>query len=214
MKMKMNIKLLNDIIIATKDGVIKISPDFVIKNIEHVSDLLKRLEKEFAELNSLSNKGYVNDPKINIPFVHHLIKELGIKKSLKSFDLSILLNTLYYNLILLLFLRLIILMEQWLKQNEGIDSIDIKTDLKSLKNNVTRMINPVISNRLKNKGLSILLNTITGFDSEYELESSLKMSNNLLSIQLASNTSFYVKVPIINREPLKPTDFSVKSFER
>lgn len=210
----MNIKLLNGIIIISKDGLIKISPEFVIKNIEQVNDLLKCLEKCFFEMSCLSKRGYVNDPKINIPFVYQLVKELGIKRCLKNIDLSILLNTLYYNLILLLFLNIIIIIEQWLKKNDTVVSIDLKVDLKCLKNNVTRMINPVILNRLKNKGLSILLNTTTGFDSEYELKSSLENTNNLLSIQLASNTSFYVKVPIICREPLNHSDFGIKDINK
>lgn len=63
------------------------------------------------------------------------------------------------------------------------------------------MIHPVINNKISNKGISILLNTITGYDSEYELKSSSELSNDLLSIQLSSTTNYHVKIPILDRKP-------------
>ena len=75
-------------------------------------------------------------------------------------------------------------------------------DVKTLRLNTIRMIHPVLLNKLKNKGISVILNTITGFDCEYELESIENMTNKLISIQLATTTNLYIKVPIIDTKPV------------
>jgi hypothetical protein len=59
------------------------------------------------------------------------------------------------------------------------------------------MINPGIRDKIINKGLSVILNSIVGYDSEYDLNSSSLKINDLLSIQLAGSTNIIVKVPII-----------------
>lgn len=50
------------------------------------------------------------------------------------------------------------------------------------------MIHPLIKDKLSNRGLSLVLNTYVGYDSEYELASSMENTNELISIQLAVNT--------------------------
>lgn len=71
------------------------------------------------------------------------------------------------------------------------------------------MLNPCILKRLENKGLSVMLNTITGFDTEFELLSSLDKRNDLISVQLVSNTGFYVKVPKILSSTIDSRDFNL-----
>ena len=54
--------------------------------------------------------------------------------------------------------------------------------------------------------MSVILNSIVGFDCEYDLISSSKKINDLISIQLAGSTNIIVKVPIIKeyrKEDLK-----------
>jgi hypothetical protein len=87
---------------------------------------------------------------------------------------------------------------------------DFNIDVKNLLKDVNRMIHPIISEKMRNKGITIFLSSIVGYDCEYELESSLKKLNNLLSIQIASNTSFYVKIPLIDKDPLKPYELFVE----
>src|ERR1700712_968926 len=86
--------------------------------------------------------------------------------------------------------------------------LDTEADIKTIKLMTTRMINPVIKDKLSNRGISLIFNTYSGYDSEYELISSLNKTNELLSIQLAVNTGMYIKVPIIDKESLKTTDFN------
>lgn len=90
-----------------------------------------------------------------------------------------------------------------IENNELIDNMtyDRLIDLKNIKKCILRMIHPNILRRLKNKGLTVVLNSITGFDSEYEIKSSLNMTNELLSVQLASNSNMYIKIPINYEQP-------------
>ena len=81
---------------------------------------------------------------------------------------------------------------------------DLKTDLITLHKRILRLINPNIRDKISCKGLSILLNTVVGYDSEYELNSSVKMTNSLLSVQLAGSTGVVLKVPVVNKDPVKP----------
>lgn len=59
---------------------------------------------------------------------------------------------------------------------------------KTLNSSVLRIIHPLIKDKLSNRGLSLVLNTYVGYDSEYELASSMENTNELISIQLAVNT--------------------------
>ena len=72
------------------------------------------------------------------------------------------------------------------------------------------MLHPVLRDRIKNKGLLITLNSIAGYDSEYDLKSSLFKTNELLSIQLAANSYLSVKVPDVDYKTLTVSDFKIK----
>lgn len=200
---------LNDYIII-ENKIIKISLTKLsnIDNIDKAVHLKNDLEKLFAELVSISDKGYLNSHDLNIPMVLAFLNDIGLVKRPKDFKGSIILNTIYFNLMLLLMYQLIIKLESLMLKMDDKNSDSI-VDVKNLKKSVVSMINPCLKNRLQNKGLTVLLNSITGFDSEYELKSSLHKSNELISIQLASNTSFYVKVPLTNREPVSIDDFNI-----
>ena len=78
--------------------------------------------------------------------------------------------------------------------------LDTEADIKTIKLMASRMIHPVIKDKLSNRGISLIFNTYAGYDTEYELINSLSKTNELLSIQLAVNTGMYIKVPIIDKE--------------
>ena len=205
-----NSKLIDFIILYQEKGVINLSPDFYLINKNQAIVLFNILDRIFSELNKLSEKGYVNDPNINIPIVAYLLIKLEIMN--KDFKGSINLNVIYYNLFLLLIFKMLVILAKFIETNE-LDFVesDLQSDIKRLWKDVFRMINPSLSDRLKNRGLTIGLNTFTGYDSEYELESSLNKTNELLSIQLASNTSFNIKVPLINFDGIRMSDFNYGS---
>lgn len=200
---QVNLTFLSDIL-TTEGGIIEISPDFAVRGFDHANGLLRDLERLFSVLPILSNDGYINVHKMNIPAVESILRSFKLIDGEKPFYGSLKLNTICYNLILIIISRLIIYIDKLLESD-----IDLTADVKNLRRGVVTMLHPSIANKLRNRGLSISLNTFTGYDSEYELKSSLKMTNGLLSVQLATNTSLYLKVPIIDKEELKPSDFNI-----
>lgn len=78
-------------------------------------------------------------------------------------------------------------------------------DLSLLEGEICRLLHPSIVNRIKNRGISMYLNTYIGYDTEYEGVS--QNVNKLLSVQLAGNTNIYVNIPIIPGKPLGLKDF-------
>ena len=202
--------------------LVSLLPDFTIQDINHVIQLEKWMRQFLSDLTCLSDTGYVNEKVVNIPVVFRLLNHLGLdnesykkpylSRSKNEKDFSLLVNIIYYNLLQLIMLFVIIRIELWmeeeLKNNHNSRYLDVEADIKTLRLMITRMLNPALKDKLSNRGLSISLNTYAGYDSEYELSSSLNKTNELLSIQLAVNTGFYVKVPIVDVEPLKITDFN------
>lgn len=64
----------------------------------------------FKGMSELSNKGFINNPKINLPFVKIMVDVLKIDvvEENDKFDASILMNTLLYNLLLMIMYTMII----------------------------------------------------------------------------------------------------------
>lgn len=121
------------------------------------------------------------------------------------------LNILFYNTVLMLLYNAII-------KIENIFSVEIKGylvlryKLEILRVNIFRRINPNIRSKISNKGLSVLLKTVDGFDSEYVFKSSMEMKNDLLSIQLADNTGMVLKIPLVDHTHLTPKDLRCSIF--
>lgn len=116
MNMKRKNKTLFDLIVM-RDGVIQLLPGFAIRDLTHALELLKSLEVLYSDLSIISEKGYINDPKVNLPLVYIIIKQFETEKLFKKYVLekfngSIVFNTILHNLILLINLRLIVLIEQ------------------------------------------------------------------------------------------------------
>lgn len=196
-------------------GLILIN-DLDINNTVDVKEWIYTIENLIDDLRVINNKGYLNDPTANPPLVERLVRDvLGNNKS--KINLSLALKTLYFNLILMLLTKMVIQLEKWLisyKNNNLMDfketkSYDSLTDLKNILITLKQMMNPVVEGLIISKGISVILESSVGFDSEYELKSSLERTNELISIQLASSTCSYLKVPNPNKERLKLSDFNI-----
>ena len=203
--------ILNDWIFVGENAI-TISPDLVIKDFNQSKNLVCELELIYKELSVLSDKGFINDPYLNLPIALNIFNHLNKSKEGLVFDGSIGLNVLCYNLVLLIILRIIIMVEQWHGTNCSKDQKQDNSviDLKNLRKNVLLMLHPFIKNRVRSKGLFVYLNTISGYDAEYELVSSLEKLNKLISIQLACNSYISVKVPNVKMEPLSINDLVIK----
>src|SRR6059058_3013515 len=102
--------------------LVSLLPSFFVKDIKHVIQLEKWIRQVLTDLTSLSDTGFVNGNVVNIPFVYKLINHLGldndsykndphkkvsVKEVKKEKDFSLLVNVIYYNLVLLIISYLI-----------------------------------------------------------------------------------------------------------
>ena len=205
-------------------GLIKINPKFGVIDKEQVTLLIRNIECLFFEMTVINNnKGYINDPDFNLPIVHYFMKRFvstlfkedkknnknEVKLTLdEKYVNDVFTNKICYNLILILLYSILVRIEKGCIEKEIILDEDVKVDFNNVKKSILRMLQPAITNQIKNRGISITLNSIVGFDCEYELDSSLKNKNTLLSIQLAANSHVYLKIPSVDF----PNKMSMKDF--
>ena len=205
-------------------GLIKINPKFGVIDKEQVTLLIRNIECLFFEMTVINNnKGYINDPDFNLPIVHYFMKRFvstlfkedkknnknEVKLTLdEKYVNDVFTNKICYNLILILLYSILVRIEKGCIEKEIILDEDVKVDFNNVKKSILRMLQPAITNQIKNRGISITLNSIVGFDCEYQLDSSLKNKNTLLSIQLAANSHVYLKIPSVDF----PNKMSMKDF--
>lgn len=189
-----------------ESGVFKIPSDF-IKDLDQAINMVKGLTILLLDLSKISEKGYVNDKFKNLPLLEWLLKEYKIfpKKPVLSASYSLELNIWCFQLILFILLKIVYVIEKWYSTQiiEDYKKSDLYIDIVVLRRSILRLITPEYRSQLDNKGLSIVLNSIVGYDSEYELKSSLKRTNTILSIQLAGNTGMILKIPIVDKSLIK-----------
>lgn len=104
-----------------------------MENIDQVLNLIKDLEELYRNLSIITEKGYINDNCVSLPVVVNLIQHFNSFNKSKTVDktktktrfqasknptnnkksvTSIRLNTLYYNLVLLVMYRIIIMINK------------------------------------------------------------------------------------------------------
>ena len=175
-----------------KLGTISINEQELVLSVTQIKEFLFKVERLIWGLRFITRENYINKS-INIPCVNKLLKILlGKDVSSRYYDVKV--NVLYYNLFLVLLLEIINKMITFVLNEKELNE-DLYSDLFNQYKIVYYKLNPHVRDQLSSKGITVVLNTFTGFDSEYQLESSIKMKNSLLSIQLASNTNSYVRVP-------------------
>lgn len=79
--------------------------------------------------------------------------------------------------------------------SDGSDN-DLEVDFKVLADQLYSKLDSSIRKKLQKRGISVIQNVYTGFDTEYVNKD--KKFNNLLSVQLAVNTDILLKVPFRN----------------
>ena len=145
---KLNTLFLKKVVVK-ENGLIKISPEFDIRDIEHVKELVNDIDVLVKSLPILSDTGYINESGFNIPMVDYVAQVfLGSKYKIlidkidkidkntrKSY--SITLNKVVHNLILLLLLYLINKIELWFSTSKNIKKdenlVDLIVDIKNIK---------------------------------------------------------------------------------
>ena len=82
-------------------------------NVVHITQLVKNVSLILLDMSKISFKGYINNPRVDLPLLRWLMDEYKLNKVKKSVtSYSIQLNTLYFNLVLLLLLNVIIEIEK------------------------------------------------------------------------------------------------------
>lgn len=183
------------------------------KDLNYITEVVGDISEMFKNMARLSDNGYVNNPKVDLSFLKPLFTGLDIvQKHLEGY--SIVLNILFFNMVLLLMLKMVILLEKQcnLKTLQGEHCPDVISDIKTLRKGLLRMIHPGVKDKISMRGIKILLNSLVGYDSEYELKSSLDKLNTLLSVQLAGCTELVLKIPIVDGKPVTPDVVSKLSF--
>jgi hypothetical protein len=119
-----NMEFLRSIIIK-EHGIINIKPSFTIRDFEHVLELVASIERVVLFFPQIAeNKGYINDPHVNIPLVEFVIQEIMMYKDKNKFKdddyyinkkvngesriiYSILLNKIVYYMLMVFMLMLV-----------------------------------------------------------------------------------------------------------
>jgi len=81
---------------------------------------------------------------------------------------------------------------------------DVKADIKNLTKTIFSKLDPSLRNKLQKKGISIIQNIYTGFDTEYKNIDT--KHNKLISVQLAVNTKTLLKIPKYRKYELSSLD--------
>jgi len=183
----------NVTLVNIKDTSVVIVKDSVGKNY------VKRVENIQKELKAIIEKGYVNNfeltNKDKYPYLSKALDELWLKdnkgKKLEAAnkDKLILSKWSYQLLLVRLYKDLVNL------KHEDFNSEDEFLDKKMLEKELYSKIDPSIRVKLQNRGLCLIQNIYSGYDSEYVNKDPL--NNKLLSVQLAVNTQTLLKIPII-----------------
>ena len=89
------------------------------------------------------------------------------------------------------------------------------SELDSLRVDLTSRLDPSIRLQIQKRGVTIIQNTYTGFDSEYELLDQKSHTNKLISIQIAVQSRTLIKIPLYNSLDLSfvhPQTSEITSF--
>ena len=186
-----------DLFRFVEDGYIKESETDLPVLLEMIKngllvDYIKEEEEAAAEKMSHPVKRPRGRPRKQQP------QEKTSSSSSSSPSFSVYTNSLAHNACLLMYLSILDLLEKFIKDCNPISiDIDLIHDIKFVRHEIKRLLNPYVREKITSRGIRLYLNTYVGYDSEYELNSSLKQLNNLISVQLAGTTDLIVKIPIV-----------------
>jgi hypothetical protein len=147
----------------------------------------------------ITQKGYIPekaDFKWLFTSINKYLKDLGYKT-----DLVLGSNentfTLWFNLVKLnlYFLGIKVLEQSRLVTFEDV-GLDQLSDLEQQNTKLFSSLDPFLRIQIQKRGISIIQNTYTGFDTEYTLANEKKFLNRLLSVQYAVQSRTIIKVPL------------------
>jgi hypothetical protein len=181
-----------------------VGSDVGLVGLSSVDECINLINTFLEDLNHVNDKGYVTSTTIPIsifPLINTFFtKSLGYKGKIGSDERRI---QLWVNFITINIYYLSLIIDKELQQNVDPLLEDQKADLKNLIQKLYSLLDPSIRIKIQKRGISVIQNIYTGYDSEFYLKDPRKHLNELLSLQLALNTRTIVKIPL-----LKPFEIS------
>lgn len=170
-----------------------------------IKKVYNSIQEILLDIQRIDSKGFINNRDLQqFPVISQFIKyftnkEVYIKgnKVVESYKwiFNVLMTSLYeYSL------KTMYKMEQ----DSEIES-DLMVDFEELVKNIFSRIDPSIRIKLQKRGISILQNIYTGFDTEYVNKGDPNL-NELLSVQLAVNTKSLLRIPKYSEYELSTID--------
>lgn len=201
---------------SNKIGLMQFDENFNLilpDTLDHNSalDLIRCMEGVLGSMDSILSKGYLKES--NHPFLDKVLKEKFkgnriISEFLEGkLDVIVPKMDLYaavYHILLLHMYLLSKYIHGWLSVEEN--NTDLLADYEVISRSIYYRISSLIRSKIQKRGISIVHNTYTGFDTEYYLKDESKNLNELLSIQIAVNKRYIIKIPHVN-DPYNSKDY-------
>lgn len=187
-------------------------------DINFTGDVLKDfklIENSVTKLGPFVKKGYLN--KVNLkefPILENLISNFTDNNEYIKGHLTFESYKWLFNIVILALTKSLLEIELVLKEMETFNNEDFLIDVINLKKQLFQKLDPSIRKAIMKRGISIIQNINTGFDTEYVNENS--KFNKLVSVQLAQNIVTYLKFPnikpyeICEVNPLTNENYAIK----
>ena len=159
-------------------------------------DLIDIVHSVLNSYGSINQKGFVplDYEYISCNLIQEHLKSLGFNCNIGSNNNTYL---LWYNFLIL---NLLFLVSESLNTMVNVyfdeESLEMIGDLDNLKVDLTSRLDPYLKMQLQRRGVTIIENTYTGFDTEYELLNEHKCLNTLISMQFAVQSRTLIKIPL------------------
>lgn len=184
-----DVSLLDSIILEQVDGIIKLNILDTRIDAKLADSFIKGTEKMLETIKNVKSKGYLNEL-VDLPIIKDFLAHFGL-----SGKIDVQRNELAYNFIILnLYIVGTLIHDKTIKGVLILEE-DTMADLKALLSNLEIRLPNAVKIHLRRQGIKIIQNIYNGFDTEYELSSSYRKLNELLSVQLACNVGMYIKLP-------------------
>jgi hypothetical protein len=162
------------------------------------SEFLQTINTFLEDFNLVNEKGYVkttDDPNSIFTSINKFFKDIKYQGSIATSDRTF---HLWVNLIIVNLYFLCLYKDKELQKEAASHSHieDMRADLKNLILKLYSRLDPSIRLKIQKRGVTVIQNIYTGYDSEYVLKDARKHLNKLLSVQLALNTRTIIKIPL------------------
>jgi len=187
-----------------------------------IRSLIESVEFVVTQLTSVTDKGYLNNQDLlSYPIISGLIEVFtDDDEYIRGKFVHISFKWLY-NMIYLSIYNYILDFEKFngFKYLSNLQTPDDSYyDLMELRVQIFQKLDPSIRKSLQKRGITLLQNVETGFDTEYVNKD--LVTNKLLSVQLAQVVQMYLKLPLINAyelryiNPSNEAEYPVKKTNR